>query len=95
MEYILAYIAFINIMAIFICCLDKYQARVGGWRINERLLFAVSVIGGAFGMYFTMRAIRHKTLHKRFMIGLPIIIVLQLVIAYYLTNSLADIKICV
>lgn len=57
--------------------LDKLQAKNGGFRVSEKSLFALSIIGGSVGMYTAMRLIRHKTLHKRFMIGLPIIILLQ------------------
>ena len=82
------YLAFINIIAIFMCCLDKHQARVDGWRISEKMLFTVSLLGGALGMYAAMRAVRHKTLHKRFMIGLPIIITLQVLLLTLLTNKI-------
>lgn len=70
---------FINIVAIILCLVDKLKARVGGWRISEKTLFVTSFIGGALGMYIAMQLIRHKTQHKRFMIGLPIIIFIQAV----------------
>ncbi len=82
----MVYLAFINIIAFFICCLDKHLARVNAWRISEKLLFTVSLIGGALGMYIAMRIIHHKTLHKRFMIGLPIIIILQVLFFLFLTR---------
>ncbi len=67
-----------NAAAIIMTLLDKSFARKkGARRIPEWKLFAAALMGGAFGMYITMRRIRHKTLHKRFMVGLPIIIVLQ------------------
>ena len=37
-------------------------------------------------MYLTMRIIRHKTLHKKFMIGIPLIILLQIVLVLLLTK---------
>lgn len=55
----------------------------------EKTLFALSVVGGALGMYATMCLIRHKTRHKRFMIGLPIIILIQSVILLYLLHIAA------
>lgn len=59
------------------CCLDKSLARNRSRRISEKALFTVSAIGGAAAMYITMLFIRHKTKHKRFMIGLPLIIIAQ------------------
>ena len=77
------YLIFVNIFAVFLCVVDKVNAKNNNWRISEKLLFFVSLIGGSFGMYLTMRFIRHKTLHKRFMIGLPIIALLQIVALMY------------
>ena len=73
----LLYFFVISLTAVIICVVDKRNARRGKGRISEKTLFAVAVCGGAAAMYVTMLKIRHKTLHKRFMIGLPIIILLQ------------------
>jgi len=81
--YLLYYLIFVNIFAIFLCIVDKVNAKNNFWRISEKMLFIISLIGGSFGMYLTMRFIRHKTLHKRFMIGLPIIILLQIIALIY------------
>ena len=58
-------------------------------RVPEKTLFAFSIAGGSIGMYATMYLIRHKTKHKRFMIGLPIIILLQSVILLCLLHIAA------
>ena len=65
---------------------DKRSARKGGQRVSEATLFLLALIGGAAAELFTMKRIRHKTLHKRFMIGLPLIILLHtaLIIVYFL-----------
>ena len=76
-KYILLYLAVINFAAVLICIHDKNSARKSKRRISEKTLFILAFLGGAMGLYITMLKIRHKTLHKRFMIGLPIIIVLQ------------------
>ncbi len=68
------YLIIINLIAIIVCCFDKFAARKNFWRVREKVLFAISFFGGAALMYVTMLIIRHKTLHKRFMIGLPLII---------------------
>lgn len=57
--------------------------------MSEKTLFALSVAGGALGMYAAMCLVRHKTKHKRFMIGLPIIILIQSVILLYLLHIAA------
>ena len=72
----------VNIIAAAVCIYDKHQARRGGWRISEKFLFAISLIGGAVGMYLTMLQIRHKTKHMHFMVGLPIIILAQAAILF-------------
>jgi len=77
--YIIGYLVGINLAAVFVCAWDKRKARKNGWRVPEKTLFLISILGGAPGMYFTMNAIRHKTKHKRFMIGIPLIIVLQVI----------------
>ena len=84
----LIYFLIINLLSAAVCALDKKMALSEGWRVRENTLFALSLLGGSVGMYLAMRLIRHKTLHKRFMIGIPLIIILQsavlLVIGYIL-----------
>lgn len=70
----------ISVIAIVMTTLDKKYAEKGGWRISERSLFLVAILGGALAMYITMKIIRHKTQHKRFMIGLPIIIAVHILL---------------
>ncbi|MBE6796874.1 MAG: DUF1294 domain-containing protein [Ruminococcaceae bacterium] len=57
---------------------DKKASRRHRWRVQERLLFFIAIMGGSPLMYITMLSVHHKTRHKRFMIGLPIMIVLQI-----------------
>ena len=70
----------INILAIVITIWDKSAAIHGAWRIPEKTLFLLCLLGGCPGMYITMQLIRHKTLHKRFMIGIPLIFIAPLMI---------------
>lgn len=67
----------ISILSVILTVSDKKRARKGKWRIPEHTLFAVAILGGEIAMYITMLKIHHKTRHKRFMIGLPAIIILQ------------------
>ena len=72
------YLGVISIVGFILPAVDKIKAQQGKWRISEKSLFIVSVLGGSVAMYISMRLFHHKTKHKRFMIGIPIIIVLQL-----------------
>lgn len=82
MKYVVCYFLFINIIAAVITLYDKWLAKNNKWRISERTIFLFSFAGAAVGVYLTMLLIRHKTLHKRFMIGLPLIIILHLAILF-------------
>lgn len=76
-----AYILIINLAAVIAVISDKKKAkRSGARRIPEKTLFIIAALGGAPAMYITMRKIRHKTLHKRFMIGIPAIMICHLLI---------------
>ncbi len=75
----LIYFAAISFITAAVTALDKHKSKKGKLRISEATLFILALAGGAVSEYLTMRLIRHKTLHKRFMIGLPLIILVQLV----------------
>lgn len=80
MKYIiivLLYALIINFISSVLTVTDKKRSLKGKFRISEKTLFIFAFLGGAFGEYVTMKKIRHKTLHKRFMIGLPLIIILH------------------
>ena len=81
------YMVAVNIIAAAVCIYDKHQARRGGWRISEKFLFTISLVGGAIGMYLTMLQIRHKTKHMHFMVGLPIIILAQAAILFVILDK--------
>ena len=80
------YAVFVQIIAIAITCMDKKKAQKGKWRIRESTLFLVAAFGGALSMYLTMKAIRHKTRHRRFMTGLPVIFVIHLFCIFFATT---------
>ncbi len=77
------YLAIVNLWAIGLTLYDKRAARLGKWRIRERTLIGVSILGGSVAMLIAMRTIRHKTKHAMFMVGIPIIILLQVAVATY------------
>lgn len=73
-----------GLLAVALTVYDKYAARRKKTRIPEKLLFLTALCGGSLAMYITMLVIRHKTKHKRFMIGLPVIIAVQAVISLFI-----------
>ena len=81
---IIVYLVAVNIFAAGLTVHDKNAARKGLWRVKERTLLLVSIAGGSVAMLLTMRLIRHKTKHAKFMVGIPLIIVLQIAIALYI-----------
>ncbi len=79
-----AYIIIINIYAAAITVHDKRQSRkTGAQRVPEKRLFAAAALGGAPLMYITMLRIRHKTKHKRFMAGIPLIMAAHIFLAAF------------
>ncbi len=74
---VIIYAVIINIYAVFITVHDKHQAQKHKYRVPEATLFATAALSGCIAMYITMRVIHHKTKHKRFMIGIPIIFILE------------------
>lgn len=80
----LGYFILINLGAAFVTYLDKCKAMQRKWRISERTLFLFALLGGSFGMFVTMKTIRHKTHHKRFMIGLPVIFFIEAIFVGWL-----------
>lgn len=77
MKVFLAYLAAVSLAAVIMTVRDKSAAKRHKRRVPEKTLFGAAALGGSAAMLVTMVAIRHKTKHKRFMIGLPIIILVQ------------------
>ena len=69
-----------SLLAVCLTVYDKYAAKSKKTRIPEKTLFITALFGGSLAMYVTMLVIRHKTKHKRFMVGLPIIALAQAVL---------------
>jgi uncharacterized membrane protein YsdA (DUF1294 family) len=88
MQYLAIYLAAINLTGLFIMGIDKRKAKRQSWRISEKTLFIVALVGGAIGMKIGMELFRHKTHHKQFVYGIPAIIVLQLAVAAFFVYRL-------
>lgn len=77
LTYLAIYLASINLFAALLTLHDKRAARRHQWRVRERTLLLTAALGGAAAMLLTMRIIRHKTKHAKFMLGLPVILAVQ------------------
>lgn len=84
LKILLAYVAVISLISIIVCIYDKKISKKNKveLRIPEKVLLILSAIGGSVAMFVTMLLIRHKTKHLKFMLGIPIIIILQAAAVY-------------
>lgn len=83
---LLGLILFMNIIGFIIMGMDKYKAKKKLWRIPEKIFFMVAVFGGAIGVYAGMLFFRHKTKHWYFMLGVPAILLAELIITFFILN---------
>lgn len=78
MPYVIAYLVIINIVAFVTMGIDKWKAKKKRWRIRERTLFAEAILGGSIGAFAGMYVFRHKTKHRKFVLGIPLILMVQI-----------------
>ena len=84
MKYILLYLLIVNAVAFLLMLIDKIKAKKNLWRIKESTLMVWAAIGGSIGALAGMYTFRHKTLHRKFTIGIPAIMVLQIAAVIYI-----------
>ena len=87
-QYSMYYLFAINIVSFFLYGIDKYKAKKGQWRIPEATLLMIAVIGGSIGAWVGMRLWHHKTMHKKFKYGIPVIMIMQVCLVVYLHTIL-------
>ena len=80
---ILIYITVINIIGFVMCRVDKKRAKKGDWRISEKSFFMTAAFGGALGVYLGMYFFRHKTKHWYFVIGIPVILIVEIILLFF------------
>lgn len=80
---VIVYIVLINVIGLLLMGVDKLKAAHKEWRIPEKTLFLCSVLGGSVGTWAGMYLFRHKTKHWYFVVGMPLILVVQIFIAMY------------
>ena len=76
----LIYLAAINVVSFLMYGIDKFKAQHARWRIPESALIGLAIIGGSIGAWLGMMIWRHKTQHKKFKYGVPLILVVQIVL---------------
>lgn len=79
----IGYFICINLIAFLAMGLDKYKAKAGKWRIPEKSLFLLALIGGALGGIAGMQVFRHKTQHWYFKYGFPLLFIVNLAFYYF------------
>lgn len=80
MEYILVYLILLNVTGFILMGVDKRKAKQKAWRISERSLFLCSILGGSIGTWAGMYVFHHKTKHWYFVIGMPLILIVQIIL---------------
>ncbi len=85
LKTLLIYLGVINVATFFVSWSDKRAAIADRQRVPESTLLSLSFFGGSLGMLFSMRLFRHKTRKYKFSIGIPVIIILQIALAVYLS----------
>lgn len=86
MKLFAIYLVVMNVLGVAVMWSDKRRARLHRWRIPEKVLFGVSLLGGSAGTWAGMYLFRHKTKHWYFVVGMPLILVCQAALAVYLVH---------
>lgn len=82
-RYLIYYLLVINAATFIIYGIDKYKAKKAKWRISEATLLTMAAVGGSIGAWLGMKAWHHKTLHRKFKYGVPIILLIQIALMIY------------
>ena len=86
MKYFILYLLLINAAAFLLMLIDKQKARKKRWRIPESTLMLTAALGGSIGALAGIYTFRHKTKHLKFTLGIPVILVLQILLVGYLVQ---------
>ena len=79
----------LNLLTFIIYGIDKFKAKKAKWRIPESTLLLLAVIGGSIGAWLGLQVWRHKPHHKKFYIGIPMILTLQVIATIYILTLIA------
>ena len=81
-EIVIVYLVVINMATFLTYGIDKWMAKKSLWRIREASLLGLAVLGGSIGAWLGMKVWHHKTMHKKFKYGLPLILIVQIAIVF-------------
>ena len=84
LKNILLYLVMINLIGFLMMWSDKRRAKWGKWRIPEQTLFIVTALGGGIGTIAGMYTFRHKTKKLKFTMGLPVLVILEIILVIYM-----------
>lgn len=87
MEAVVYFLVGINTVAFIVYGVDKWRAAHNRWRIPETTLLGLAIIGGSIGALLGMKVWHHKTMHKKFRFGLPMILMAQMLLVGYIWYS--------
>ncbi|WP_042160715.1 DUF1294 domain-containing protein [Paenibacillus gorillae] len=87
-EWLWSYLVVVNVVAFALMGADKHAARKKQRRVPEKRLFVFAALGGAAGAWIGMQAYRHKTKHRSFMVGMPLLILWNLIAVYVVLHLL-------
>ena len=90
--WLISYVVIINIIAFVAMAIDKRKAKKRAWRIPEATLFILAGVGGSIGAIAGMYTFRHKTKHRTFTLGMPAILIAQIILIALLFFLTGDIK---
>lgn len=82
-RYLIYYLLVINAATFIIYGIDKNKAKKAKWRISEATLLTMAAVGGSIGAWLGMKAWHHKTQHRKFKYGVPIILLIQIALMIY------------
>ena len=84
---LLIYLAIINVFTFFVYGIDKWKAKRAKWRIPESTLLGMATLGGSVGAWLGMKTWHHKTLHKKFKYGIPLILFVQIALLLWFISK--------
>lgn len=87
---IIIYLLILNALTFIVYGIDKYKAKHAKWRISEATLLLLAICGGSIGAWCGMKVWHHKTMHKKFKYGVPTIFILQVALAIWIINKMAQ-----
>lgn len=86
MKYLMVYLLLINAAGLLVMLADKHKAKKNAWCIPESTLMGIAAAGGSLGVLAGIHLFRHKTLHPKFSVGVPVLLALHIALLCYLSG---------